>query len=116
MKKVKVNLKNNSYKVIVGSNLVNEENLKILKNKEVLLVVDKNVPSQYKELITKQLINMSSCCQTLEIKFYKIDPPVYLPVARIFGIRPERGRDGRTGRTGRTPPDNPGRTDGREKL
>ena len=68
MKKVKVNLKNNSYKVIVGSNLVNEENLKILKNKEVLLVVDKNVPSQYKELITKQLINMSSCCQTLEIK------------------------------------------------
>ena len=68
MKKVKVNLKNNSYKVIVGSNLVNEENLKILKNKEVLLVVDKNVPSQYKQLITKQLINMSSCCQTLEIK------------------------------------------------
>ena len=34
--------------------------------------------------------------------------PLNLIFGRIFGIRPERGRDGRTGRTGRTD----GRTDG----
>jgi len=43
MKKIKVDIKNNPYEVIVGSNLVNQENLEVLKQKEVLLVIDKNI-------------------------------------------------------------------------
>jgi len=67
MKKIKVDIKNNPYEVIVGSNLVNQGNLEVLKHKEVLLVIDKNIPPTYKDLITEELSNLSSNFHALEI-------------------------------------------------
>ena len=60
MKKIKVDIKSNSYEVIVGSDLVNQENLKRLKGKEVLLVADEKVPSEYKNSIIEVLSDLSS--------------------------------------------------------
>ena len=67
MKQIEVGIKNNPYQVIVGSNLINQENLNILKGKEVLLVLDGNIPSRYKDLINKELSDLSAKFHTLEI-------------------------------------------------
>ena len=67
MKNIKVKLEKNSYEVIVGTGLINREHLEFLKDKEVLLVIDKNIPFKYKNLITEELSNLSSNFHTLEI-------------------------------------------------
>ena len=67
MKNIKVKVEKNSYEVIVGSGLVNREHLEFLKDKELLLVIDKNIPFKYKDLITEELSNLSSNFHTLEI-------------------------------------------------
>ena len=67
MKKIKVNIKSNPYEVIVGSGLVNQENLRRLKDKEVLLVLDEKVPSEYKSSIIQVLSDLSSNLNLCEI-------------------------------------------------
>jgi len=67
MKKIKVDIKDNPYEVVVGFDLVNQENLEVLKDKEVLLVIDENIPSTYKNLVTEELSNLSSNFHALEI-------------------------------------------------
>ncbi len=67
MKKITVDVKNNSYEVIVGTNLLNQKRLAVLKGKEVLLVIDENIPLKYKDLITEELSSLSSNFHTLEI-------------------------------------------------
>ena len=67
MNKIKVETINNPYEVVVGSNLINQKNLEILEEREVLLVIDKNIPLKFKDLITDQLSNLSSNFQSLEI-------------------------------------------------
>jgi len=67
MKNIKVEVEKNSYEVIVGTGLINREHLAVLKDKEVLLVVDENIPLKYKDLITEELSNLSSSFHTLEI-------------------------------------------------
>ena len=67
MKNIKVKLEKNSYEVIVGTGLINREHLEFLKDKEVLLLIDKNIPFKYKNLITEELSNLSSNFHTLEI-------------------------------------------------
>ena len=67
MNKIKVETINNPYEVVVGSSLINQKNLEILEDKEVLLVIDENIPSKFKDLITDQLSNLSSNFQFLEI-------------------------------------------------
>jgi len=67
MNKIKVETINNPYEVVVGSNLINQKNLEALEDREVLLVIDENVPSKFKELIKDELLNLSSTFQSLEI-------------------------------------------------
>ena len=67
MNKIKVQTINNPYEVFVGTNLINQKNLEILEDKEVLLVMDKNIPPKFKDLIIDQLSNLSSNFQSLEI-------------------------------------------------
>lgn len=67
MNKIKVETISKPYEVVVGSNLINQKNLEILEDKEVLLVIDENIPSKFKDLITDQLSNLSSNFQSLEI-------------------------------------------------
>ena len=67
MNKIKVETINNPYEVVVGSNLINQKNLKILEDKEVLLIIDENIPSIFKDLMADQLSNLSSNFQSLEI-------------------------------------------------
>ena len=67
MNKIKVETINNPYEVVVGSNLINQKNLELLEDKEVLLVMDENIPSKYKDLISNELLNISSNFQSLEI-------------------------------------------------
>ena len=67
MNKVKVETINNPYEVVVGSNLISHKNLEILEDKEVLLVMDENIPPKFKDLITCQLSNLSSNFKSLEI-------------------------------------------------
>ena len=67
MNKIKVETINNPYEVVVGSNLINQKNLDLLEDKEVLLVMDGNIPSKYKDLISDELLNISSNFQSLEI-------------------------------------------------
>ena len=67
MNKITVETINNPYEVIVGSGLINQKNLEILEDKEVLLVIDENIPSKFKDLITDQLSNLSSNFHFLEI-------------------------------------------------
>ncbi len=67
MNKIKVETINNPYEVVVGSNLINQKNLELLEDKEVLLIMDENIPSKYKDLISDELLNISSNFQSLEI-------------------------------------------------
>ena len=67
MNKITVETINNPYEVIVGSGLINQKNLEILEDKEVLLVIDENIPSKFKDLITDQLSDLSSNFHFLEI-------------------------------------------------
>ena len=67
MKTIKVNIEKNSYEVIVGTNLINRKHLEVIKDKEVLLIIDENIPLKYKDLITEELSNLSSSFHTLEI-------------------------------------------------
>ncbi len=68
MNKIKVETINNPYEVVVGSNLINQKNLKALKDKEVLLIIDENVPTKFKDLIVDVLSSLSSNFQSLEIR------------------------------------------------
>ena len=71
MKKIEVGIKDNNYQVIVGSNLVNQENLQILKDREVLLVLDQNIPPKFKDMMTKDLSGLSSKFHTIgRISYY----------------------------------------------
>ncbi len=67
MKKIEVGIKGNHYQVIVGSNLVNQENLQILEDKEILLVLDQNIPPRFRDMMTKDLSGLSSKFHTIEI-------------------------------------------------
>ena len=67
MNKIKVETINNPYEVVVGSSLINQKNLEILEDKEVLLIIDENIPSIFKDLMADQLSNLSSNFQSLEI-------------------------------------------------
>jgi 3-dehydroquinate synthase len=67
MNKIKVGTINRPYEVVVGSNLINKKNLEVLEDKEVLLVMDENVPSNFKDLIKDELLNLSCNFQSLEI-------------------------------------------------
>ena len=67
MNKIKVEIINNPYEVVVGSNLINQKNLKALEDKEVLLIIDENIPSKFKDLIVDALSSLSSNFQSLEI-------------------------------------------------
>ena len=67
MNKIKVKTINNPYEVVVGSNLINRKNLEILEDKEVLLVMDENIPLQFKDLIKEELSKLSSRFKSLEI-------------------------------------------------
>ena len=67
MKTIKVNIEKNSYEVIVGTDLINRKHLEVIKDKEVLLIIDENIPLKYKDLITEELSNLSSSFHTLEI-------------------------------------------------
>ena len=58
MNKIKVETINNPYEVVVGSNLINQKNLDLLEDKEVLLVMDENIPSKYKDLISDELLSI----------------------------------------------------------
>ena len=68
MNKIKVKTINNPYEVVVGSNLINQKNLKALEDKEVLLVIDENIPTKFKDLIVDALSSLSSNFQSLEIR------------------------------------------------
>ena len=68
MNKIKVETINNPYEVVVGSNLINQKNLKALEGKEVLLVIDENIPTKFKDLIVDALSSLSSNFQSLEIR------------------------------------------------
>ena len=67
MKKIKVGIKNNPYEVNVGSDLLNKKNLKDLKGKEVLVVIDNNIPPKYKNSVTSELAKLCNKFHTLEI-------------------------------------------------
>ena len=67
MKQIRVDIKDNPYEVAVGSCLVNQKNLDDLREKEVLLVIDENIPTNYKRSITKELSNLSTKFHTLAI-------------------------------------------------
>ena len=67
MNKIKVETINNPYEVVVGSDLINLKNLKALEDKEVLLVIDENIPTKFKDLIAEALSSLSSNFQSLEI-------------------------------------------------
>ncbi len=67
MNKINVETINNPYEVVVGTNLINQKNLVALEDKEVLLVIDKSIPSKFKDLIINHLSNLSSNFQSLEI-------------------------------------------------
>ena len=67
MNKIKVKTINNPYEVVVGSNLINQKNLKALEDKEVLLIIDENIPTKFKDLIVNELSSLSSNFQSLEI-------------------------------------------------
>jgi len=67
VKKIKVSVKSNPYEVIVGPCLVNKKNLRQLKDKEVLLLIDENIPSKYKDSISNELSDLSAKFHTLEI-------------------------------------------------
>jgi len=68
MNKIKVETIDNPYEVVVGSNLINQKNLKALEDKEVLLIMDKNIPSKFRDLIVDALSSLSSNFQSLEIR------------------------------------------------
>ena len=68
MNKIKVETINNPYEVVVGSDLINQKNLKALENKEVLLIIDQNIPTKFKDLIADALSSLSSNFQSLEIR------------------------------------------------
>ena len=68
MNKIKVETINNPYEVVVGSDLINLKNLKALEDKEVLLVIDENIPTKFKDLIADALSSLSSNFQSLEIR------------------------------------------------
>ena len=67
MNKIKVETSNNPYEVVVGPNLINQKSLEILEDKEVLIVIDENIPSKFKDLIVDALSSLSSNFQSLEI-------------------------------------------------
>ena len=67
MKKIKVGIKNNPYEVNVGSDLLNKKNLKDLKGKEVLVVIDNNISPKYKNSVTSELAKLCNKFHTLEI-------------------------------------------------
>ncbi len=67
MNEIKVDIADGNYSVLIGSNILITENLELIRDKEVLLVMDEQIPFKYKDLIIKELTNLASNFHQLEL-------------------------------------------------
>ncbi|MFZ0456086.1 MAG: 3-dehydroquinate synthase [Ignavibacteriaceae bacterium] len=88
MKKIKVKLSKNSYDIIVGKNCylnIVEEIKKLGLNKNILIIIDKNVKEYWEEYIKKPFINYQN-----RIEYYFLKPgessKSYIELNRIYSF------------------------------
>ena len=60
MKEIKINTDSRNYPVLVGTNILSENNLKEFSDKEILLVIDSKIDESIKNEVQRTLSNISS--------------------------------------------------------
>ena len=60
MKEIKINTDSKNYSVLVGSEILIEENLNEFSEREILLVIDSNIDSKVKNEISRCMIKVFS--------------------------------------------------------
>ena len=60
MKEIKINTDSKNYSVLVGSEILNQENFKEFSEREILLVIDSNIDLKVKNNVKERLERISS--------------------------------------------------------
>ena len=60
MKQIKINTDSKNYSVLVGSEILNQENFKEFSEREILLVIDSNIDLKVKNNVKERLERISS--------------------------------------------------------
>ena len=68
MKEIKINTDSRNYPVLVGTDILSENNLKEFSNKEILLVIDSKIDESIKNEVQITLSNISSKYSELTIE------------------------------------------------
>ena len=68
MKEIKINTESRNYPVLVGTDILNENNFKEFSNKEILLVIDSKIDESVKKGVQISLSNISSKYSELTIE------------------------------------------------
>ena len=68
MKEIKINTDSRNYTVLVGTDILNENNLREFSNKEILLVIDSKIEDSLKNEVQINLSNISSKYSELTIE------------------------------------------------
>ena len=68
MKEIKINTDSRNYPVLIGTDILNENNFKEFSNKEILLVIDSKIHESAKKAVQRSLSHMSSKYSELTIE------------------------------------------------
>ena len=68
MKEIKINTDSRNYPVLVGTGILNQNNLKEFSNKEILLIIDSKIQESVKRKVQITLSSLSSKYSELTIE------------------------------------------------
>ena len=90
MKEIKINTDSKNYSVLIGANILTEDNLKEFSDREVLLVIDSNIEDSVKNKVSTAINNISSNFLEVSIRATE-ENKSYATLSHLHDILIEKG-------------------------
>ena len=90
MKEIKINTDSKNYSVLIGANILTEDNLKEFSDREVLLVIDSNIEDSVKNKVSTAINNISSKFLEVSIRATE-ENKSYATLTHLHDILIEKG-------------------------
>ena len=90
MKEIKINTDSKNYSVLIGANILTEDNLKEFSDREVLLVIDSNIEDSVKNKVSTAIKNISSKFLEVSIRATE-ENKSYATLTHLHDILIEKG-------------------------
>ena len=90
MKDIKINTNSKNYSVLIGADILTEDNLKEFSNREILLVIDSNIDDSIKNKVSTTINNISSKFLEVSIRATE-ENKSYATLTHLHDILIEKG-------------------------